>query len=246
MKKFIASYLILLLVVSCRKENAPDCFKASGDEVTDVRYPGLYKSIVISDKFEVTVVQGNEHKVEVTCGEYIISNIKTNVKNDTLFIEDKNKCSFMRGYEHVFRIRVTIPHLQYLENSGVGVVTMSQEFVQDSISLTVSESGDLHANGRYRVIKTSSHGNGDMYLGGQTQDLYVYTNGINYVYTRELSVSNYMFIHTVSLGDCYVNANNTKTFDYNIQNSGNIYYTGDPQVIGNFSSSEASGRLIKE
>ncbi|MDI1355181.1 MAG: DUF2807 domain-containing protein [bacterium] len=246
MKRILVYIPILILLLSCKKENTLDCFTSNGSDITETRYPGTFKAVMVPDKFEVKVVSGSEYKVEVTCGEHIISNISSKVRNDTLILENKNRCNFVRGYKRVIRFTVTVPQLDYLENSGVGVVTFDEDYKQDYIYVRVSSSGDLYLNGTFRTIKTTSNGNGDMYVGGKADTLYVYTTGINFVNTRALSVANYMFIHTASIGDCYVNATGTKRFAFNIQNTGNIYYSGDPQDLGDVSDGQAKGKLFKE
>lgn len=246
MRKSLVFALLLILSISCSKENAPDCFTSNGKDVSEIRHPGTFKAIMVPDKFEVDIIKGAEFKVEVICGENIIRNISTQVKNDTLTLENKNRCNFVRGYKRIQRISITVIDLAYLENNGVGIVTFDKAFKQDSLSVRVSSSGDVYINGEYHSIKTSSNGNGDIYMSGTTNNLYVYTNGINFVRAQGLSVSDYMFIHTANIGDCLVNASGTKKFDYNIQNSGNIYYTGDPLEMVNFSTGEAKGKIIKE
>ena len=54
-----------------------------------------------------------------------------------------------------------------------------------------------------------------------------------------------MFIETISIGDCFINAPNGGIFEYNIWRSGNIYYKGTPQTINNVKG-DGSGKLIKQ
>jgi len=246
MKHIYIAGVLIAFFVTCKKESAPDCLTSNGPDITEARSPGVFKAINVTDKFEVNIKKGNDYLVEVTSGAHIISRITTKISGDTLRIENRNRCNFVRGYKRKIRINITLPQLEYLENSGVGIVKLDEAFEQDSISARLSSSGDVYLNGKFRVIKTSSNGNGDVYLNGQSKALYVYTNGTNYVQAGGLTVSEYMFIHTSTLGDCHVNATGTKRMDYNIENTGNVYYRGDPLEIGNFSSSEAGGSLIKE
>lgn len=238
--------MLVLFFCSCAKENRKDCFRSTGQDVTESREPGVFDKIMVSDNFEVEVFQGNEYRVEVTAGKNIIGNIKTTVDTGMLHISNQNTCNFVRGYKRVIRLKITLPHITYLENEGVGVTRIDEGVRQDSISLRVSSSGDIVAAGTYTTIKTTSNSNGDMTLKGSCRILYVYTNGVNYVNTEELKVRDYMFIHSVTLGDCYVNAAGTYAFAYNIEKSGNIYYDGDPVHIINYSSAEAKGRLMRK
>ena len=99
-----AKYIVLLacsFFLSCHKENAFDCFKGNGSEITQLRQPGQFTYIEISDKMEVTIYNGPQCKVEVTAGEKIMRNISTTVSGNILKIENKNTCNFVRGYKRI-------------------------------------------------------------------------------------------------------------------------------------------------
>jgi hypothetical protein len=106
-------------------------------------------------------------------------------------------------------------------------------------------SGDIHLNGTFGELRTSSHGNGDMYLKGKTQRLLVYTNGTNFTWADELLVTDYIFISTYSIGDAYLNLDEVDIIDYYIWSDGNIYYKGTAQSYDKLNDDVAKGRLIK-
>jgi hypothetical protein len=246
MIRSVAISLIFLIFLSCKKDNLGDCFKSNGKQTTQVRMLEPFYAIDVIDKCVVNVHQGNEHKVEIHCGENLLHNISTSVKDNTLTIENNNKCNFVRGYKKQIVIDITTPHITWMVNNGVGTVFFDENYAQDSIVAEVANSGDFHLSGNFRVVKTSSNGNGDMYVSGTAKKLYVFTTGINYVDTKNLTVSDYMFIHTLSIGDCHINAQGTQTFEYNIQKEGNIYYSGDPAIVRDFGNPEAKGKAIRE
>jgi hypothetical protein len=244
-----AKYIVLLacsFFLSCHKENAFDCFKGNGSEVTQLRQPGQFTYIEIYDKMEVTLFHGTEYKVEVTAGEKIMRNIATTVSGNILKIENKNTCNFVRGYKRTIKVKVTLPYLKLVTNNSVGPVIFDPGFTQDTLLIRAESSGDFHVNGTFNEIRTSSHGNGDVYLAGKCSTLYVYANGTNYLFAQDLKVTDYAFIHNVSYGDCHVNATGLNQLAYNIQRDGNIYYSGDPKVITNFGDGTGKGQLIRE
>jgi hypothetical protein len=245
MRKLLLIVLVTLCF-SCRKENRFDCFKGNGKVVTEERHTAAFSRIHIEDKFETRLIQSPEFHISITCGENIISNIKTKVEEGVLSITNHNTCNFVRGYKESIRITIFSPTVSYLVNDGVGAVEFDSGFKQDSISVRVASSGDVHLRGAFRVIRSSSNGNGDMTISGTTRELFLYTNGINFVNTRALAVTNYMFIHSVTIGDCHINAADTRQFDYNIQGRGNIYYYGTPGVINDYSEPSGTGQLIQK
>lgn len=230
----------------CTKDNALDCFKSNGRETTVIRQPGAFNEIEINDKFITTVVQGPEPKVEVTAGANLLRNIRTYLVDSKLVIDNKNECNFVRGYKKQIRITITVPEVKRINNHGVGVVTIDENFVQDTMLVRATNSGDVNIRGRYKEIRTSSHGNGDINIIGECNTFYIYTNGTNFVDAEQLIVKEYAFVETMSIGDCTINATQLKKLEFNIWDSGNLYYIGEPGSITDFSNKKGSGRAIKK
>lgn len=226
-------FLLLVVLVSCRKENAFDCFKSTGKSISVLRETGSFRKIEVNDKINVTIYKGPEFKVEVIAGENIIQNISTKVTNGTLKIDNNNKCNFVRGYKHEIYVNVTVPYIELVSNISVAPLKFAEDFSQDTLVLRIENSGDTYVNGTFNQIRTSTHGNGDFYFTGKTNSLFVYTNGTNYIRAQNLLVKDYIFIETLTIGDCYINGANLKKFEYNIKSDGNIYYTHKPDEIKN-------------
>lgn len=243
--KFLIYLIFTIFITSCNKENALDCFKSNGSEKTETRYLSGFKRIQAYDKIEYTIVQGNEYKVEVTAGSNILSSIKTIVKDSVLTIHDKNKCNFVRGYKRQIKIKITLPHLQKIENLGVGTIYFDHNFVQDSIFIRSENSGDTYLDGTFYLITTASHGDGNIIVNGTCNTIYVYMNGTNFFKGEDLTVTNYAFIESYSIANAYIKAPNNGTFECNIHSDGNVYYSGNPLHVNNFSDGSAKGKLIK-
>lgn len=246
LKKTIA-YLLLFLIAgsSCKKENALDCFKSNGSETTEVRYPGTFSTIQVADKIEINISQGNDYKVEIKAGKNLLHNISTSVSGGTLHIANNNTCNFVRGYKKTITINVTLPYLEYVKNDGVGTIRIN-DLQQDTLLVRTESSGDIYISGVYNEIRTSAHGNGDMYISGSANSFYIYSKGTNFVHAEDLIVSGYMFVHTLTLGDCFVNGTQLQELAYNIGSTGNIYYTGNPPVINDVSEVKSKGEIIGE
>lgn len=239
-------FFLSLLFISCKKENAGDCFKGNGKEITELRQPGTFTKIDMNDKIDVTVVQGPEIKVEVTAGERIIKNIFTKVEDGILKIQNTNKCNFVRGYKRRTHVKITLPYCYSVLNNGVATLTIDEGFVQDSIRVRAESSGDIHLNGKYDYVKAHSNGNGDVYLEGKCKALTVFINGTNFLRAENFVITDQVFVQTLSKGDCFFNIDQLNKFDYIIYDKGNIYYKGTPVTISGFMEKEASGQLIKQ
>ena len=200
--------------------------------------------MLLNDKIEVHVFKGTEYKVEVIAGENIIKNISTRVQGGLLTIENHNTCNFVRGYKHVVTVNVTAPYIKSATNQGVSTMSF-EDFVQDTLVLKIENSGDVRVNGTFNQVRTSTHGNGDFYLTGSANSFFVYAYGTNYIRAQDFTIRDYAFVETLTIGDCYLNATGLGLLEYNIHSEGNIYYTGQPAVIHNFSDGNAKGKAEK-
>ena len=236
----------MFLLLACKKQTDLDCFTSNGSEKTEVRQVGAFNSIDVVDKIDVMIYSGNEYKVEVTCGDHIIKNIITTVEDGTLKLQNINTCNFVRGYKRTIKASITLPYLKFLRNEGVGTSRLADNFVQDTVVVRAESSGDIYVGGTFNQIRTSSHGNGDIYLNGSANSLDVYMFGINFLHAESLNVKDFIFVETYSIGDCYVNTQNTGQLAYNIWDQGNIYYTGHPSAIVNVSHDQGTGRAIQK
>jgi hypothetical protein len=241
--------LLLLLGVfqpSCKKENAGDCFKSTGKTISQIRETGPFRRILIKDNVNVTIFKGAEFRVEVIAGQNITRNIKTIVTGDELLVENINRCNFVRGYKRKIFVNITLPDLEMVTNNSVATLRFDENYEDDTLVVRNESSGDSYVNGKFNEIRTSTNGNGDIYLSGTANTFYVYTDGTNYLRAENLLVKNNAFIQTSAIGDCHVNASRLMVLAYKIQSTGNIYYSGEPGRIENIGSVEGQGQLIKE
>ncbi|MEO6302494.1 MAG: DUF2807 domain-containing protein [Bacteroidia bacterium] len=222
-----------------------DCFKSTGTEITELRTVDKFNIIKSYNKIDVNITKGTEFKVEVVAGKHVMKSIKTIVADGILSLEDKNRCNFVRGYKRKVTVNITMPYLIRVENRGVGTIVFTENYAQDTIHVLAENSGDIYLSGTFNQVKTSSHGNGDIYLSGSCNTLYAYTYGTNLLKAESLTVNNYAFIETISIGDCFINAPNGGTLECNIWRAGNVHYKGNPATVSRFSG-DGKGELIKD
>lgn len=232
--------------MSCKKENAFDCFTPNGSVISETRHFSDFTHVEVYDNIEVTVLKGNTCKAEVIAGKNIVTNISTQLKGDTLIITNKNVCNFVRGYKKKIKVHVTLPYVTKITHTSVAPLLFEPGFSQDTLLLRVTNSGDVHVNGSFKEVRVSSHGNGDVYISGTSNKLYVYTYGTNFVHAENFIVHDFTFVETLTLGDCIVNASGLNKLVYHIHaNAGNIYYKGVPASIENVGNSSVKGKAIQ-
>jgi hypothetical protein len=237
---------IFFLIAACTKDHALDCFKSNGSDITELRTPGDFTTVEVNDKINLNVIKGAEYKVEVTAGRHIIKNITTKISDHVLKLDNTGKCNFVRGYKREVTVTITAPYIKQIISKGVGTVNFDGSYNQDTLQVKTEGSGDIHVRGIYNQIATVANGNGDIYLEGSCNSLYAYSNGTNFLHGENMLVNNYIFVQTLSIGDCYVNATQAFKLDYDLWNIGNIYYTGNPAIIADVGEGSGKGKVIKK
>jgi hypothetical protein len=235
-----------MLFFSCKKENAFDCFTSNGGQITEVRNTGSFQFIDVYDNMEVIIHKGADYSVEVSAGKNIIEKITSKVVDGTLKLENLNTCNFVRGYKKKIKINITVPSIRKITNNGVGPIVFDADFSQDALNVRAENSGDIIINGTFNEVRSSSHGNGDIYFNGSAKTLLVYSNGTNFTHAENFKVSDKIYISTYSVCHAYFNFDGLTKFEYYIWSDGNIYYTGNPTVIENLGNEDAKGKLIQQ
>lgn len=241
---FIIIFYCFFLLISCKKESLCDCVKSTGK--TNVIYHDVtdFNCIVLSDKMDLYLTQGPEFEVKVEAGANLQRLIKTELDGETLKVFNNNRCNWVRGYKHKINVYVTAPYFKYLKNGGLGNIETVNTIVQDEISLRNENSGDFKLNIKTRRIVTSSHGNGDTYLSGTTDLIESNYNGTNYLYASGLTINQYAFLHSISIGHAYINAPENGLMEIIIDRAGDIHYTGNPAVTK--LTNNGKGQLIRD
>ncbi|MES2567670.1 MAG: head GIN domain-containing protein [Bacteroidota bacterium] len=221
-----------------------DCVKST--RKTNVIYHDRkdFNCIFIRDKMDLFLTQGPEFEVRVEAGENLQRLIKTELDGETLKVFNNNRCNWVRGYNRKIRVYVTAPNFKYIQNAGLGTIESLNTIVQDEIKLRVENSGDLKLSVSMHKIVASAHGNGDLYLSGTTDILEDDYTGTNYLYANELTINDYVYLHSVSIGHAHINAPENGVMDIIIDRAGDVYYSGNPGAI--HLTNNGKGDLIRE
>ncbi len=116
MKKII--YLLSLLILfGCDSENSLDCFQDSGDIIQQSYTLDEFKEIIIWDRVQLIISQGNTQTVRVQTGENLLNEIRVRVEDSILKVSDRNSCNFVRDYG-ITKVFVSTPDLEEIRNSS--------------------------------------------------------------------------------------------------------------------------------
>lgn len=234
-------FLCFVALISCNKEQAPDCFKKAGDEIMITRTLDHFESIEWRDYIHIELVSSAEQKVELTGPKNVLPKIMTEVSDGRLYIENKNTCNVVRSYKRMITVRIYSPDFPSLINRGQGDVT-----IVDTLKCIHFAIENHHAAGLISgivdcdTVKVVSHtGPADITLKGRAQHAELFSQGIGYVDAGSLVAAS-VLVNNSSINDVKVYPTNY-LFAY-IGSRGNIY-----RKAGNYSISrdiEGTGSLL--
>ncbi|MBI3510039.1 MAG: DUF2807 domain-containing protein [Bacteroidetes bacterium] len=242
MKKQFA-YLLPLLLFSwnCKKENDCDCFKGTGEIVTEERQLPIFKSVLVENNINVIFLEDTFQRVSVEAGKHLIKLIKTEMNGDELHITNENTCNFMRRYDIPINVYIHYKRNQFyrLTYRGTGTMSNSNPCTNDSIDLQLQSSGDINFEMGYGTVFTHQHGAGDITLTGACGEVIIYSIGTGFTITDECT-NGYTWLYTNTTGKITVDPSGLLIS--NIDGTGNVYYKGAPSTIQN--SETSTGHLL--
>lgn len=228
-----------LMLSSCKKENRCDCIKRTGDIIQETRDISGFTQIQTEENVNVFITQDSVSKVIVEAGENIVPLITTKVVGNTLICGNRNRCNWTRSYKKPLNIYVHLPKLTLLEAAGTGNVKSTNTIYTEGLYISAVNSGNVEMTIQANQLTTSMHGNVDLTLHGYTHNHDCNVQGTAYLLADDLQ-THYTYIHSTSLGQCYVNVTdllicsldlkgdvfcygNPKTVDYKYSNTGRLY-----------------------
>jgi len=114
--KNIVLIFIGVLLLSCDKDNANDCFQKTGNIVSqEVTVPDFTR-IKVNRDIELILKEGAEQKVVVETGANLLNDVSATVSGDQLILTENNTCNYVRDY-NVTKVYVTSPSITEIISS---------------------------------------------------------------------------------------------------------------------------------
>lgn len=177
--------------------------KGSGKAKTETRAVGKFTRVAVQGSADCEITVGQGQSVLVTTDDNLLSHLKTTVRGDTLYVENKGSSSTRIG----FKVKITVPDLTGYDVAGSGDAHITG-LKGGAFVAAIAGSGDITATGSVNRVEASISGSGDIDLRG--------------VKAREAEVS------IAGSGDIAVSA--SEKLDASIAGSGNVTYYGNPTV----------------
>ena len=158
--------LVLLVTLSCDKEDAWDCIQTAGAPAVQVLNVEAFERILVNRDIKLVVKQGHDYKVEIQTGENLLNNISVLVVDNQLQLTDANNCNYVRDFG-LTKMIVTTPILKEIRSSTQYLTASEGVLNFESLAL-VSE----NFNSNYLS-------SGDFKLTIDTQSLSVVANNLS-------------------------------------------------------------------
>ena len=229
-----------VFLLSCLKENAPDCIKSTGAIKTETRYLESFRTLRIFDNLEVTVVADSIHYVEVMAGENLLGNIETEVKNGELSLRNINKCNWVRSYDKPFQVRVHTKELRDVFHDGDATLSSENLFPANVLFLHITGAGDTDLELKTESVWLDMYELGEVRLHGNNNQLTAYILSMGSLKAENLQTKK-ASLKLTDQGQGFIQVSEDLTAEIN--GPGNVFYLGNAPQIRTFGN--GSGQVLK-
>lgn len=240
-------FIIAFAAISgCRKDQWNDCFQSTGSDVTEIRSVGSFSKLKIGENFDIFLTQDTSlpEEIKITAGKNIVGQIVAKVKNNTLTIENVNRCNFVRSYNRKITINIRVKYLDDIEILSASNLSSldTLHFELRNLKLKNYGLGDINLKLISGFLDVQTINSGNVYVEGFSNILSCSIEEVTQFDGRKLLCDDiYMDCHSPL--DSYVNARN-KLF-VRIYNNGNVFYVEKPKFNFELVEQKGQGQLIK-
>jgi hypothetical protein len=192
---------------------------------TTTRNVGAYDGIHVAGHYEVTLVSGNEGKLELQGAEKDLDQIETCVKNNTLIIKQKGSWLKSRNSKKV-SIKVPVEHVSKANLSGSGSIQSAMTIQSSQFENVISGSGTIQLKLDTQTLKGKVTGSGHLVLSGTANQVEFNVTGSGKISAERVNTKDGKASITGS-GDIHMYSSNS--LEANITGSGDLLCLGRPE-----------------
>tara|TARA_R110002051_G_scaffold309500_1_gene382165 strand:+ start:21337 stop:22095 length:759 start_codon:yes stop_codon:yes gene_type:complete len=192
----IYSILVLLLItlLGCNSENAPDCFQNAGEIIQEEIDLESFSKITVFEGIKIVLKQGNEQKITLETGEFLRNDITIDVVGERLILRNENSCNLVRDFG-LTTVYITAPNISEIRSSTGFPIKSDGVLNYPSLSLLAESFGEPEAE--------TTDGEFDIEINNT--NLRIVSNGIAYFNikgnTKEFNI-------IIAAGDSRIDAKN--------------------------------------
>ncbi len=236
MKRLFYSLILILVIFSCDKEDAGDCFQTSGEIIQHEVVITPFEKILVNRDVELIIKKGDEYKVVIETGENLLNDVNAIVVDGQLSLTDHNTCNYVREYG-ITKVLVTAPNITEVRSSTQYDISSDGILNYDDIKL-ISENSNVpgtHTVGDFRLqidsewLRVISNNISSFYLSGQVENLFVgFYSGVGRFKGKTLIAQNVNVFHRGS-NDMLVNPQQSLTGE--LRGTGDLISYNNPPIV---------------
>jgi hypothetical protein len=225
----VFSILVMASLSACDSEEAFDCFKKSGDNVT-VRIDNFpdFAQLLIYDDIELEIVETDQEYFELTYGENLIPKIVMETENDSLSFFNQNFCGWTRDFEK--------PKLKWFTNKSTinilclsdGKITVADTIRNDFIIRIQNSTNEVDLNFNNNNTTLLSNSSSNLKISGRSNGLRIAAYFNDGKYDCQDLIVNRANVLQRGYNDIIVNVKDSLVGS--IENAGRILFKGNPGV----------------
>lgn len=238
--------VIILFFAACNKEKNGSCFSKAG-ELSNLQkeIPAAFNAIRVEDNIDVFLEYDPEKTglVELKGPENVIKNISFLVQGDSLTIQNKNNCRWLRELDLRIEVRIKVDTLAAIHTLGSSAV-FAKSLVCNNLYIHIESPIDSEIDVKKSAYLILDHREAATLTLSGYAAIFV---PVLY-HTGKLNafdfIGDYTFVYHYGLNEAHI-GKPYKALEANILNSGNVLYSQEP-IEGIIKKGNGNGQLLKQ
>ncbi|WP_298513782.1 head GIN domain-containing protein [uncultured Kordia sp.] len=217
--------LVLMICISCDKEDVHDCFQTSGSIISETVRVADFSMIEVGEDITLVVKEGMSQEVIIETGINLINDVEAKVVGETLFLSDNNNCNYFRDFG-ITTIYITAPNITKIHSKtqfeirSDGILTFpSLELISENFTNSSAASGNFKLQIENQDLKLVFNNLSNLFISGSTEEFVISFPGGNSRVEAADFIANKVIISSRGSNDIIINPQQ--------ELSGDIYGTGD-------------------
>lgn len=196
--------------------------------ITETRNVSRFNAVTTSGPFVVDITFGTKEALTIEADSKILPYVETAVAGKTLNLRFVNDVQPRIRYTEPINIAVIARTLSTLISSGTGPISVSSVWKAKDIQLVGSGTANITVS-TFNVndIDAVLSGTGNIIASGVCRNVNITMNGFGSFYGRSLNAQK---VNVALYSPANITIGVEKTLSAKIFGSGNVFYSGDPQV----------------
>ncbi|MBI1185153.1 hypothetical protein GC194_12835 [bacterium] len=225
----LSATALLALLASCHKHVKNPCPNGKLPLADTVfRYDSAYykspSRFFIYTKAKVNIVNGDFSSYRVNGPHNLLSRLKTHQTGDSLNL-DYSDCIFHYSY---FSVTVLAPQIDYLSLHDSSQLAFDANYAQNKLELELNDRVSGKIDGTFESLSINNNSTEAFSIAGAPKNLLINHYGTKDVDARDAKIT-IADVKNYAKSDLYIPP--VETLYVTINDSGNVYYQGDPVII---------------